>query len=87
LDKDFSLLRSLDGRIYTLEERWQLLEQVGNLSMNPNVLIRRIIRTNKILLIDTKNEKIVDEIEIEISDKSIKINDIVEDLSTINIVI
>jgi (p)ppGpp synthase/HD superfamily hydrolase len=28
LDKEFSLLRSIDGRIYSTEERWQLLEQV-----------------------------------------------------------
>jgi hypothetical protein len=28
LDKELSILRNLSGRVYSLEERWQLLEQV-----------------------------------------------------------
>ena len=55
LDKDFSVLRSLDGRIYSVEERWQLLEQIWNLSLSPNTLIRRIIRTNKLHVNIDKN--------------------------------
>jgi GTP diphosphokinase / guanosine-3',5'-bis(diphosphate) 3'-diphosphatase len=87
LDKEFSLLRSLDWRIYTLEERWQLLEQIGNLSMNPNVLIRRIIRTNKIKIPEIQDEKTEEKIEIEISDKSTQVNDIIEDSLKMNIII
>jgi len=34
-DKDLLLLRVLDGRENTMEERYQLLEQVGNFSNTP----------------------------------------------------
>ncbi|MCP4522599.1 MAG: bifunctional (p)ppGpp synthetase/guanosine-3',5'-bis(diphosphate) 3'-pyrophosphohydrolase [Candidatus Gracilibacteria bacterium] len=44
LDKDLSLLSSFDGRTYGLEERWQILEQIGNLSINPNAIIRKLSR-------------------------------------------
>jgi hypothetical protein len=55
--------------------------------MNPNILIRRLVRTNNIKLNETKEVKTVNEIDIEISDKSIQINDIVEDTLKANIVI
>jgi hypothetical protein len=58
-------LRSLDGRIYSPEERWQLLEQVGNLSLNPNTLVKRIIKSNKIKL--ESEEKVPEEqLELEV---------------------
>ena len=34
----------LDGRQYNTEERLQLLEQVGNFSITPASLLRRILR-------------------------------------------
>ena len=43
-DKDLSVLKILDGREYSIEERGQLLEQVGNFSITPASLIRRILR-------------------------------------------
>lgn len=76
LDKDLSILRSLSWRIYSLEERWQLLEQVGNLSMNPNILIRRVVKTNKIKL---ESEKIVPDEQLELKVKLENIDDGISD--------
>ena len=61
LDKDMTLLKSINGRVYTQEERWQLLEQVGNLSLNPNNLIKKIVASNQ-LIFDRIEEKKQDEI-------------------------
>lgn len=46
LDKDFSLLKIIDWGHNTVEERWQLLEQVWNFSITPSNLMKRIIRSN-----------------------------------------
>ena len=48
LDKDMTVLRVIDGREFNTEERWQLLEQVGNFSITPASLIRRILKELKI---------------------------------------
>ena len=69
LDKDLSILRSLSGRVYSLEERWQLLEQVGNLSINPNVLIRRIVKTNN-LIIETEKTIPEEQLELDVIDET-----------------
>jgi len=47
LDKDLSLLKTIDDRVHTVQERIDILEQVGNLSVNPSSLIRKIILNNK----------------------------------------
>lgn len=66
LDKDMTLLKSLNGRVYSQEERWQLLEQVGNLSLNPNSIIKKIIASNQ-LIFDRIEEKKQDEV-VELED-------------------
>ncbi len=43
-DKDLSILKVIDGKEHTMEERLQLLEQVWNFSVTPASLIRRIFR-------------------------------------------
>ena len=43
-DKDLTVLKILDGREYSVDERFQLLEQVWNFSITPASLIRRILR-------------------------------------------
>jgi len=43
-DKDLTVLKVLDGREYSVDERFQLLEQVWNFSITPASLIRRILR-------------------------------------------
>jgi len=35
LDKDLSVLKVLDGRENTIEERYFILEQVGNFGLSP----------------------------------------------------
>lgn len=48
LDKEMILLKSFDGKEYSVEERWQLLEQIWNFSTTPSSLLRRIIKDKKI---------------------------------------
>lgn len=48
-DKDYTLLKVLDGREYNMEERWALLEQVGNFSIVPSSLLKRIMKTKNLL--------------------------------------
>ena len=56
LDKDMTILRVLWGKEYNTEERLQLLEQVGNFSITPASLLRRIFRELNIKY-DGKNKK------------------------------
>lgn len=44
LDKDLSLLKVIEWRENSLEERFLLLEQVGNFSLTPSALMRRIMK-------------------------------------------
>ncbi len=55
-DKDLLLLRVLDGRENTMEERYQLLEQVGNFSNTPASLLKRILREQNIAY-ENQNKK------------------------------
>ncbi len=54
LDKDFSLLKVIDGRSLNIEERFQLLEQVGNFSITPSNLMKRILRSTQWSILKTK---------------------------------
>ncbi len=47
LDKDLTLLSTIDSKDLTIEWRWQLLEQVGNFSITPSTLMKRILRSSK----------------------------------------
>ena len=58
LDKDLSLLATIDSKNLTSDWRWQLLEQVWNFSITPSNLMRRILRSSKMWLeILQKNKK------------------------------
>ncbi len=50
LDKDLSLLSTIDSKNLTIEWRWQLLEQVWNFSITPSILMKRILRSSKLWL-------------------------------------
>lgn len=59
LDKDLTVLKNIDDKINTVQERIDILEQVWNLSVNPSSIIRKIILNNKELknLISLKSKK------------------------------
>ena len=44
-DKDLSILKNIDGVTYSKEDRLNLLEQVGNFSIIPSSIIRKILKT------------------------------------------
>jgi len=48
LDKDLTLLKTIDDRNYSLEDRIDLLEQIWNFSTNPTAIIKKIFKTKKI---------------------------------------
>lgn len=41
-------MKVLEGREQNVEERWQLLEQVGNFSITPASLLKKILRQQDI---------------------------------------
>ncbi len=45
-DKDLLILKNIDWKEHTMEERFQFLEQVWNFSLTPASLIRRIFKNN-----------------------------------------
>lgn len=68
-DKYFTILKSLDWVVYNKEDRLKILEQVWNFSVNPSVIIKKILKTNNIISkeveskvktkIDVKKEKLL----------------------------
>lgn len=48
LDKDLTILKSFDDRIYNIEERNDILEQIWSFSTNPTAIIKKIFKTRKI---------------------------------------
>lgn len=47
-DKDLTVLKVIDGRELNTDERLQLLEQVGNFSITPASLLKRIMKSQNI---------------------------------------
>lgn len=50
LDKELLFLKNVDWVIYSKEDRYSLLEQVGNFSVNPSAIMKKILKTKKITL-------------------------------------
>lgn len=48
LDKELSYLKNIDDRIYSVEERNDILEQIWNFSTNPIAIIKKICRSKNI---------------------------------------
>ncbi|MDD3646194.1 MAG: RelA/SpoT family protein [Candidatus Gracilibacteria bacterium] len=44
MDKEMSVLKNIDGKNYTIEERCQILEQIGNFSITPASVFKRILK-------------------------------------------
>ncbi len=57
LDKELSILKSLDGRINNLPERLSILEQIGNFSIAPSSLLRKILKTNNLIKKEPQQEQ------------------------------
>lgn len=57
LDKDMTVMKVIDGKELGTEERLQLLEQVGNFSITPASLLRRILKSQNIKYVSQKKEK------------------------------
>ncbi|MDD5770262.1 MAG: RelA/SpoT family protein, partial [Candidatus Gracilibacteria bacterium] len=49
LDKDLTLLKNIDDRIYSTEDRIDLLEQIGNFSTNPTAIVKKIFKAKNII--------------------------------------
>ncbi|MCH8518303.1 RelA/SpoT family protein [Candidatus Gracilibacteria bacterium] len=49
LDKDMVVLKVLDDRVLGTEDRLQILEQIGNFSINPSSVLRKILREKNII--------------------------------------
>ncbi len=56
-DKDMTVLKVIDGRELNTEERLQLLEQVGNFSITPSSLLKRIHKSLNISYQKKTSEK------------------------------
>jgi GTP pyrophosphokinase len=78
LDKDLTLFKNIDWVIYNKEERLNFLEQVGNFSINPSLLIKKILKT-KIPLIwkSIWNKNINKEIILDSEKKDLEKTDII----------
>lgn len=50
LDKDFTMLKQFDWRVYNVAERKQLLEQFWSFATNPSAVLRKVLKTKKIRL-------------------------------------
>lgn len=48
LDKELLLLKNIDDRSYSLEERNDILEQIWNFSTNPTAIVRKIFKSKNI---------------------------------------
>ncbi len=48
LDKDLTVLKTIDDRNFSVEERIDLLEQIWNFSTNPSAIVKKIFKTKKI---------------------------------------
>lgn len=56
LDKELSILKVFDGRTYSLAERWNILEQIGNFSISPSSLLRKILRAKNMVKKDPEKD-------------------------------
>lgn len=60
LDKDMTLLKHIDDRSYDVNERNEILEQIGNFSTNPTAIVKKIFKS-KNLSFKTKSSPLTKE--------------------------
>ena len=49
LDKDMIVLKNLDDKVLGVEERLQILEQIGNFSINPGSVLKKILKEKNLI--------------------------------------
>jgi hypothetical protein len=69
-----------------MDDRWSILEQVGNFSQPPNTVIKRIVKANKIIL-DRNNQKLQENQAENLDKTEKKIPENIEEDNTKNKVI
>lgn len=57
LDKDLTVLKTIDDRNYSVDERIDILEQVGNFSTNPTAIVKKIFKSKKLQYKPKNSEK------------------------------
>lgn len=57
LDKDLTALKTIDDRNYSVDERIDILEQVGNFSTNPTAIVKKIFKSKKLQYKPKNSEK------------------------------
>ena len=72
-DKDLSILKVIDWTSYKIDERWWLLEQVWNFSINPSSLMRKILKAQnaQAFQVRKKNKKIQEKEETNLNKEEI----------------
>jgi (p)ppGpp synthase/HD superfamily hydrolase len=76
VDKDLTILKSIDGKNLSMEERLALLEQIWNFSLSPASVIRRLLKSESSRNLDKKQKKDVSantEEENDVSSKNLVI--------------
>ncbi len=59
LDKDLSILKNINGVTYSKEGRLNLLEQIGNFSLNPSSIMNRILNVKRNLSVKKAKNTLV----------------------------
>ena len=62
-DKELSILKVLDWVVYSKEDRSNLLEQIGNFSVNPSSIMKKILRTKNGNIVVKKEKNLPSVIE------------------------
>ncbi|MDD2515629.1 MAG: RelA/SpoT family protein [Candidatus Gracilibacteria bacterium] len=69
LDKEYTILNNVDGRLLDMKAKEDLLAQIGNLSLKPGILIKHHVHDPDLLKKFKKTEEEIEKAELEASKK------------------